>query len=220
MPQNYGQWLYGYGFYGAEDSNRAISTATEVWHDTNPGIPLHPKKRLYALLMGLTSNADRMLEDLEDIRHAQHIETADSEHIDKLAQTVGVNRQMGESDAHFRARIKARVAAAITDTSHGDTVNFIGAILNTGADNIRIQTNYTVDAEQITVGLREADINASDFTEAEIRDIIDTLLPAAHTALVTLQGTFRLIADGDTNDPDRGLTSDSIQTGGTLSEDA
>jgi len=44
-------------------------------------------------------------------------------------------------------------------------------------------------------------------------------VPAGHSVNVEVSVTFELKSDGQTDDADNGLTSDVIQTGGTLTED-
>lgn len=196
--------------------NRNIGEAGAEW---NSGIAFAPGTNTYKLMRALLTEADRVDDDLEDIYDAHHIDTAAGDNLEKIGDLVNVDRQTGEGDDRYRARIKATFRASTIETTFDQFAEFTASVLSTDLDNIEFFTSYGARPATVDVAADTAVYDSVDLLPSELADLLDGGVPAGHRVRVLERGTFRLKADGDTDDPDRGLTSDGITTGGTLAAD-
>lgn len=203
-------------FDGDIPDERNITEAFDQW---DSGIEFGPGSNTYRLVDALLSQADRIDDDLEAVYDQQHINSATGENLDKFGNLVNVSRQTGESDARYRVRIKARLRAATIEPTFDQFVQFVASVLNTSNENIGFTTNYGGDPATVTVSAPQDIYDSVALTESEVADILGEGVPAGHEVQALVGGTFRLRSDGEISDPDKGLTSDSISTGGTLAED-
>jgi len=171
----------------------------------------------YSLLRGLFQSVDEVDESLEIIYDGHHINTASGEDLDEIGKFVGVDRESNESDSRYRTRIKARFRAATIEPTTDNFTEFVAAILATDIDN------FTILREQfrpeVTVSAQGDVWESRNLNVQTLVELLEDGVPAGHAVNVQEQGTFRLKVDGEVNDPDQGLTSDSIETGGTLASD-
>lgn len=196
--------------------NRNIAEAGSEW---DSGIAFAPGTNTYKLMRALLVEADRIDGDLEDIYDAHHIDTATGDDLDKIGDLVSVDRETGESDSRYRARIKATFRASTTETTFDQFAEFTASVLNTRLSNIDFLTSYAARPATVDVAADAAVYDEVNLDAATLEDLLDDGVPAGHQVRVLERGTFRLKEDGDTNDPDKGLTSDGITTGGTLAAD-
>lgn len=195
---------------------RNIAEADAEWES---GIAFTPQSNTYKLLRALLSEADRIDGDLEDVYDSSHIDTASGDNLDKLGDLVNTSRQTGETDAAYRARVKAEFRAATIGTSFEEFIEFVAAVLATDPDNIDLFTNYGGRPAVVDVSTNTSVYDDAALTPTQLKDVFGSGVPAGHEVRVIEGGTFQLKADGDTDDPDKGLTSDVISSGGTLAED-
>jgi hypothetical protein len=215
----WGEASWGDGYYGVEyldiiTDGRNINDAVSEW-DIPPTI--QEESNNYALLRGLLQSSDKVDESAELIYNAHHINTASGEDLDEIGKFVGVDRESNESDSRYRTRIKARFRAATIEPTTDNFTEFVAAILATGIDN------FTILREQfrpeVTISAQGNVWESNDLTAQTLVELLEDGVPAGHAVNVQEQGTFRLKVDGEVDDPDQGLTSDSIETGGTLASD-
>lgn len=195
---------------------RNINTAEDEWKS---GIDFGENSNTYKLLRALLSEAERIDDELEAIYEQQHISTATGEDLERFGDLVGVSRRSGESDEGFRARIKANFAASTTLTTWDDFAEFAASVLETDINKIDLQTDYEVQPATIRIISDSSVYEDTTLSNTDLVDVLGSGVPAGHEVLVEEIGTFRVKSDGTTDDPDKGLTSDSISTGGTLSSD-
>lgn len=201
--------------YDIQDG-RNIVEADDEW---DSGIEFTPNSNTYKLVRALLSEADRVDGDIEDVYDAHHIGTASGDDLDKLGSLVNTSRKTGEEDAAYRARIKAEFRAATIATTFEEFIEFVSEVLGTNPDNVDLFTNYGGSPAIVDVSADTTVYNNAALTPTQLKDIFGSGVPAGHEVNVIEGGTFRLKSDGDTDDPDKGLTSDAITTGGTLAED-
>lgn len=214
--KSWGSGYWGTPGYDVIQVSRNISTATREW---DSGLTIASGSNIRALLRALLSVSDRIDTDLEEIYEQQHINSATGADLDKWGQLVDVNRQTGESDDKYRARIKAEFRQATMETTFDQFVEFIASVLNTNVDNVTLLFNFDPDPATVTVSMQSSVFDGLNLTNTGVQDLLDGGVPAGHEVKIIEEGTFRLKADGDVDDADRGLTSDSITTGGTLASD-
>jgi len=202
--------------YNVIPDDRNTSTAERSW--TAP-LDISPGSNTYKLVSALLSEADRIDADLEAIYEAQHINSAGGDDLDKLGRLVNVTRKSSESDDKYRARIKAEFRQGTIGTTFDQFAEFCAAVLDANPRDFEFLLSLSGDPATVDVGIGAETLEGIGFTESEIQEILDGGVPAGHEVQVFQNGTFRLKSLGDTDDPDKGLTSDSVSTGGTLAED-
>jgi len=195
---------------------RNINKAEDEW---SGGVAFGPQSNMQKLVRALLSEADRLDDDLEDVLESSHIDTAAGEQLDNFGELVQLDRLSGELDGKYRTRIKAKLAQARTNTDYDDFVEFSGAVLRTNADNIQISTNHEALPAIVTLRAQKEVFDNAQLTDEEATEIIGGGIPAGHEVRIQTSGTLLLKEDGDTDTAENGLTSDSIETGGTLAAD-
>ena len=193
---------------------RNINDATREW-DIPPTI--QSESNDYALVNALVQSLDEVDDSLEIIYNAHHINTAAGEDLGRIGDFVGVARETNEGDERYRTRIKSVFRAATIEPTIDEFSEFVAAVLATSVDN------FTILREQfrpeVTVSA-QGDVWQQNNLDAEtLVELLERGVPAGHAVAVQEQGTFHLKVDGEVDDPDKGLTSDSIETGGTLAAD-
>jgi hypothetical protein len=192
---------------------RNIQTAEQEW---NSGIAFGNQSNTYALVKSLLGAADSVDTTLEDVFDSHHINSAEGEALDKFGELVQVDRQTNEADDVYRARIKAAFRVGNTSTTFDEFSQLAAEILNTDIQNIDFIPDYPAEIE---LSSDLSLIDNTDLTAEQLGDILSGAVPAGHNVTAVSSGTFRLKSDGETDDADAGLTSDSISTGGTLAAD-
>jgi len=206
---------YYWGINSQFNIGRNIRTAEKKW---NSGIAFSPHSNTYKLLESLLSEAGRIDNDLTAINKSTKINTAFGEELEKIGNLVNVNRQSNESDVKYRARIKATFRAATTSATFDEFVQFSSSVLSTDVNNLTFTTNVPESAT-IRVGADGDVYDNADLTNQQIVDLLGRGVPAGHEVNIVERGTFLLKSDGQANTADNGLTSDTIDTGGTLAAD-
>jgi hypothetical protein len=201
---------------GDIEDKRNIRQAGNAW---NSGIAFNTNTNTYKLVKSLLSEADRIDGDLEDIYDQHHINTATGDDLDKIGDLVNVDRQTGEGDDRYRARIKGRFRAATIGTTFDEFTEFAASVLNTESENIELISDYDTEPAVIQLATQASVYQSVNLSSSELADLLNDGVPAGHDVRVLERGTFRLKADGEVDDADKGLTSDSISTGGTLAAD-
>lgn len=196
--------------------DRNIREAGSEW---DSGIAFGPNTNTYKLMAALLSQSDRIDDNLENIYDSQHIDTAEGTDLDKFGDLVNLNRNKSESDSKYRARIKAEFAQAKSAATWDNFVEFSATVLNTDVNNILFETNYDGNSATVVVSANPSIYDNAALTAQELDDVLGGGVPAGHEVRVQERGTFRLKTDGDTDDASKGLTSDSINTGGTVAAD-
>lgn len=193
-----------------------IGTAEREWDSS---IDFSSQSNTYKLVDALLSEADRIDSSLDVVYDEHTINSATGKSLDQFGKFIGISRDSGESDNSYRTRIKAESAQKITTTDYESFVEFVVTVLSTNINNVDFFTNYDANAATVTVSADQALYDSVNIDNNIIADIISDGVPAGHRALVQARGNFELKTDGDTDNADFGLTSDSIETGGTLSAD-
>lgn len=198
------------------DDRDNITTAVNEWDSS---IEFGPTSNTRSLVKALLSQANRIDDTLDAIYHSHNINSATGDELKKFGRLANTQRKSGEGDDKYRARIKAELAQARTGTDFDSFVQFTSSVLNTDSENLVFSTNYEINSATVTVGASPPVFDDAPLTTQEVVDVIGGGVPAGHTVKVQERGTFRLKTDGEVSDADKGLTSDTITTGGTLAQD-
>lgn len=202
--------------YDRIENDRNIKEARDEWESA---IDFSQASNTYKLVRALLSEANRSDENLESIYEQHHINSATGNELDQLGNLVDVDRLSGESDDKYRARIKATFRASTIGTTYNEFAEFCASVLNTDVRNLLFTTNFNKNPASVAISARPQIYNSVNLTNQEVKDLLEKGVSAGHEVRVFEGGTFRLKSDGDGDDPDKGLTSDGISTGGTLAGD-
>lgn len=162
---------------------------------------------------------------LDAVLQARHINTAAGHQLDRIGEISSIGRREGETDAHYRARIIATLAAARSDGTFDDLLQITATILDTSVNRVEIQkqweSNPTSGIATAELFVRATDVDNVELTTSDLTDIMKNTVPAGHDIEVTEQGAnpFTVRNDSQANDSSLGLTSDAISTGGGLVSD-
>jgi hypothetical protein len=197
--------------------DRNVKTAQDEWE--SPAVDIGTKSNTYALVNTLTDVFDQEDKNLSEIRRAHHIDTATGEELEQFGRLVQLDRKQGELDSKYRARLKVQYRVGNIGTTFDEFAEFTSTLLSTDLDNIEFVSDLAADPATAQIAADLEVFNAVSLSESEIIDFLGEGVPAGHEVKVLERGTFRLKSDGDPDDPDKGLTGDSISTGGTLAAD-
>lgn len=196
---------------------RNINKAQDEWQ--NDGIEFTQNSNTYKLVRALTSQADRIDDEIDKIRQSHHIDTATGEALDRIGELVQLTRKSNESDEKFRARIKVQFRVGNIGTTFDEFSEFSSVLLNTDIDNIEYIFNYENRPATVQIATQTEVYENSPLTRNEVSEFLSRAVPAGHEVNPLEKGSFRLKTDSDTNDSSKGLTSDSVSTGGTVAAD-
>lgn len=199
-----------------DNKRRNISEAENRWGYALTFTKGSNNRKLFEAFATLFNDQDT---DIENIYNQQHINSATGDELEKFGELVNVKRKSGESDDSYRARIKAVFRASTIGTTYDQFTEFCAEILTTNIENFNFNTPYGSNPATIVVGAEESIYADVGFTNQTIADLLQRAAPAGHSVDVVIGGTFRLKSDGETDDADKGLTADNIETGGTLTSD-
>lgn len=200
------------------EDGRNISTAEQNW---DSGLAFGKDTNLHSLVKSLLAAADATDDELDDVYHSQHIDTAEGDDLDKFGDLVNLPRKSGESDSKYRARVKARLSIGTIGTTTDQFIEFGATVLETNAKNIQLSypNDRVADPAQINFIADSSVYDNVDLTPQEVVSLLEDAVPAGHAVNVLERGTFLLKSDGDTDTAENGLTADNIDTGGTLTSD-
>jgi hypothetical protein len=175
-----------------------------------------------ALAGTLAESIDKNFRQLDAVREARHIGDAAGSQLERIGRLVGVRRREDESDAKYRARVQGTAAAGRSSGTFDDLLSATATILDVSENRVELRTDFAANPATAFVYVRTADLEASLLTTSDLKEVLEDAVLAGHAVEVVEQGAnpFTVINDTQTNDPDRGLTSDSISTGGGLTSDA
>ena len=199
-----------------EDENRNITEAEQQWEYPLLFSKGSNNRKLFEVFSKLFDEADQ---DIENIYNQQHINSATGNDLDKFGKLVNVERKSNENDDKYRAHIKATFRASTIGTTFDEFTEFCAEVLTTNIQNLDFNTPYVSEPATVVVGAEESIYADLGFTNSKITNLLQKCSPAGHKVDVVVGGTFQVKSDGQTDDATKGLTSDNIETGGTVKSD-
>lgn len=221
MINTWGDSEWGIDYWGSEVYNvipndRNITTVEQSWDSS---IEIGTGSNMQKLIRALLSQANRIDAELEEVYEQQHINSATGKNLDHFGELINVSRNGNEPRDKYRARIKAEFAQSRIGTDFNSFTEFCASILNTQISNIEFSTNYAANAATVVVSANPSIYTSSSLNTQDVSDLLSNGVPAGHEVVIQEAGTFRLKSDGESDTASNGLTSDSIETGGTLAAD-
>lgn len=156
--------------------------------------------------------------DIKDITDLLDIDKAHGKTLDYYGDLY--NQKRGNlNDAKYRPILKAKINNLLVDGTYSSIINAICMIFNCNPEDIQI----TDKADQKFVvhigGLPLDAIIRSGFSSEQAKQIIKMLLPVciSISSDTVFEGTFELATNEGEKDNNKGLASDDLSVGGTLS---
>lgn len=207
------------GLFEIGNEHNSLNRVADHWN--NAGIPFitgEPNARVGG---ALAESDDKTFRTLDAIREARHIDDAAGEHLDNIGDGFGVIRQDGEEDPQYRARIKGTLAAGRSAGTFEDLLQAAAIIVETTTDRVFIDERYSTDPATAFIYLRSTDLDDAQLSASDITELLKDAVPGGHDVEARRQGAnpFEVKNDQQANDSSKGLTSDTIGTGGGLTSD-
>jgi hypothetical protein len=208
------------GIFEIGSEHQSTNAFFEAWD--NPGIPFRGNNVRFAEAIG--EEKDAVLRQLDRIKQSHHIKDAGGTQLDRIGEVANISRRDGESDAEYRSRIIGTLSAGRSSGTFSDLLDTTATVLGVKKERVELQYGWKAGADVATayIYVRRADIDNVALSLQDLTDILKDAVLAGHDVEVIERGAnpFTVIDDSMVNDPDRGLTSDSISTGGGLVSDA
>lgn len=187
----------------------------EEWD--NDGIPLWADNRqLGGTLVEPFADTARQLDHVVE---SLHVGTAAGQQLDRIGDRIGVRRHENEDDASYRLRIIGRFIAGRSNGTWSDLLAATITLLQT--DGSRVDVEPTITPAVARVSVFTEDLDSSDVSGTDLVNVLKDTVAASHDIEVEQRNEdpFTVIDDAMSNDPDRGLTSDTTPDGGGLVTD-
>jgi len=210
---------------GNTDVDDKVDLLEESWD--NNALPIYERTQNWKFLDALSEEIRCAFDDIESIRETFYVGTATGENLEKVGDYVNVRRRDGESDKKLRGRILAQATAGASGATYNELVKLIQAITDLDRDEVQLLVPYQNGNNQnpstLRVGLPGGVPNSIYSTDDEFVEVVEQAIKAGGEVEANLDPidstVFKVKADGDVDDPDNGLTSDNISSGGILAGD-
>lgn len=190
-------------------------TALDNWG--NAAIEIHdPSTEARAFLRALLTEVDDVDNSLSSVLDARHINTASGSSLDRIGELGGIQRRTNEGDDKYRARIKANITAGNSGATFDDVASFTAATLQIDPSTVDIDTNFDEDPVAVVTNIDFSSLDNTNLSRDDFLEVLEELVPAAHTTILEANGTFELSSDSYTPPSGTGLTDDSGTKGGVL----
>jgi len=196
---------------------RNLRLAESLWD--YGGINFGRQTNTYRLVRALMDVIDSVDYTLEDARRAHHIDTASGQQLDKIGKLVGLDRKTDEPDQKYRSRLKVQFRVGNLEPTFDNFAQLTAAALNADIGVLDFDVSLGADPATVTVSAPPDVYDANVITPSEAGQFLGDAVPAGHEVKMLESGTLRLKEDGQTDNADKGLTADNINTGGTLATD-
>lgn len=135
--------------------------------------------------------------DFASVEKSRDISSAYGDTLDRYGEMIGVLR--GKStDEQYRIEIMNRIGKNISASTCNSALAFIAQMFNVPVESVHLeeQGNSTV----LISGVTMQEVTAAGFTMAEIKDMIQGILPIGVTAEMAFAGTFIFVEnEGETS---------------------
>jgi hypothetical protein len=212
MPA-YGSGGYGYGMYGGfTDQYDNLDAFRDALTDVS--LRYRTDSNLAKLIRALLVEANFLSFQTNAILDAHHVDTATGSDLDKLGRLVGVTRQTGETDDHFRVRIKAYGYINVSSATTNDLIHLTGILLQTAVENVTVTSDLAANPATFQCAGPVVD---TPLTDTEVESILNDAVAAGHITSFTITN----VSDGQTYTVSSPLTVNNytLDVDGTLTVD-
>ncbi|AIY89880.1 hypothetical protein [Geoglobus acetivorans] len=163
-----------------------------------------PDSNNYKLLKILDSEFSNIELEAENVRNAHFVDYASGKSLDYIGQLFNVRRQQGETDEHFRARIKIAFSKLTEMTTIKDIKEVVASALKTKTSRVRVLDRYDIEPALFEVWVWLQDLNNAGLTIQELKDLLQAIKPAGVRLDTKQFGTFTYRSINDVSDPTKG----------------
>lgn len=163
------------------------------------------------------------VEDLESTNNkvldSKVVDDATGKQLDKLGELVKTDRKSGETDDHYRGRLKVQLRRFLSGATTDQIKETAAILLNTDADQITIEEDFDVEPGRFIVRVWQSDLDAAGVSDTEFRSFVDQVRSAGVRTVEQVRGTFIYRSEQDdidgVNDPGKGYKdpNDGIENG-------
>lgn len=171
----------------------------------------------YKFLKVSADECDEINTTISDIQDAHFIDSATEKSLEYIGVLLQTPRETGETDAHYRARLKVMWYRYISSGTIQQIKNIIMALLSVGGNRIDINEDFTTRYADFDIWVFLQDLTAAGVTADELKEILGQVKAAGVSLYIYKYGTFECRTATDPNDPTRGYddVSHSNPSGGT-----
>ena len=202
-------------------SDTMLKAIEEAWD--NRGIAFHTSSNTYKLLSAIASEHERVRDTYNILDTINKIGTAEGRALDKLGFAVNLPRQTGEGDDRYRKRIILRYRLNSIEGTMDEIAQFTAAMVGVSSENIRFENRFDAAPATLFISAQGEVWDNSVLSREGIEEFAGQVVSAGHRVILEEAGTFLLTSDQLLNEQgnlsEHGLTSDAIETGGTLAAD-
>jgi hypothetical protein len=143
------------------------------------------------------------LEDvLQKVQEAHWIDYATDTSLENFAQLFNITRNTGETDAHFRMRIKLQYQKYTSHSTTDEIKKICAVIMETTTERIMMEDVYPA---MFDMTLFQQDLSSSGVSSDEFKTLVNEIKPAAVQIRQIIQlGTFECMKIGGKSDSEKG----------------
>lgn len=147
------------------------------------------------------------------------IEEATDAQLDKIGSFLQLKRNTGESDPHYRGRLKVQLRKFLGSGTVDEIKETAAILLDAELEDIQILEDFDTEYARFQIGVWQDDLDDAGVTDSEFRSFIDEVRGAGIRTDEFVRGTFTYRSEQDfidgTNDPGKGYydPNDSIENG-------
>lgn len=175
---DYGESGYGDGLYGGVGlSETNVETAEDAFE--HPLVYLYDESTTRDLLESSLRSSTLIDLSLAAVADAQHLPTAEGGHLDRHGLLVGEQRQALETDAHFRARLRAAGGLARVRPTYDGLDEYVGRLLEATDEDYFLTTD---EGGVVQIVASPSTWDDATLDRDEIVDYVQQLIPEGHRA--------------------------------------
>jgi hypothetical protein len=151
------------------------------------------------------------------IKSAHFVDYAAGKNLEYLGELLNTRRLSGETDEHYRARLKAQFRQYTSSATVKELKEIISTVLSTQTDRATIKETWDTEPASFDVWVFLQDLEAAGITVDEFKDILDSVKPAGVRLTAKKWGTFECKSAGEPSDATKGYNdlANSNPDGGT-----
>ena len=173
----------------------------------------------FKLLKLSADEYDEISTVIADIRKAHVINQSTGINLEYLGALLQTFRETGETDAHYRARLKTMWQRYVGSGTIQDMLNIVAAMLSVDTSRVELTEDFVGKYATFEMKVWAEDLASAGVTVTELRDLIDNVKGAGISVTAQALGTFEARAAADPNDSTKGYDdiAHSNPNGGTYS---
>lgn len=161
------------------------------------------------------------IEARNDVHLARFIDTADGVELDRIGEFVDVQRRGGETDDHYRARLKVEFHRRVGSGTIDDVIKTSALLLDTSRSNITVTEDFDTEVARFDVEVPTHVIGSSGVSVDEYGQLLENVRAAGVRVVAKSKGSFTYRSESDfkngVNDPSKGYSGLNTDTGGSYS---